>query len=104
MSIIEQEISRTPSVHPSARRTRPSRKTAPSVPDQSGWQPIETAPKDGTTIDLWADYGQRRLTDCWWDTESSTWRRWEFDPFCGPAVLKVLNSVTHWRRISGPEE
>ena len=27
--------------------------------------PIETAPKDGTVIDLWSDeYG--RLTDCYW--------------------------------------
>ncbi|KAB2680367.1 hypothetical protein [Brucella pseudintermedia] len=30
-----------------------------------GWRPIESAPKDGTVIDLWSDeYG--RLTDCYW--------------------------------------
>lgn len=30
----------------------------------SQWQPIETAPTDGTAIDLWAD--GRRVTDCFW--------------------------------------
>jgi hypothetical protein len=30
----------------------------------SSWQPIETAPKDGTTIDLWL--GNHRVADAWW--------------------------------------
>lgn len=29
------------------------------------WQPIETAPKDGTVIDLWAPSGDR-WSDCFW--------------------------------------
>lgn len=32
------------------------------------WQPIETAPKDGTVIDLWCD--QRRITFCYWGLPS----------------------------------
>ena len=28
------------------------------------WQPIDTAPKDGTKVDLWCD--GERLTDCVW--------------------------------------
>lgn len=30
----------------------------------SDWQPIETAPKDGTSIDLWA--AGNRYVDCRW--------------------------------------
>ena len=29
------------------------------------WQPIETAPKDGTVVDLWVR-GRGRVTDCVW--------------------------------------
>lgn len=31
----------------------------------SAWQPIESAPKDGTVIDLWLAEG-RRATDAYW--------------------------------------
>jgi hypothetical protein len=33
------------------------------TPPQAAWQPIETAPKDGTAVDLWKGV---RLTDCYW--------------------------------------
>lgn len=39
------------------------------------WQPIDTAPKDGTTIDLWimTQWGSFRLPDCKWGV--SDWHR-----------------------------
>lgn len=37
---------------------------SPGKAEVERWQPIETAPKDGTVIDLWAD--QRRVTSCYW--------------------------------------
>jgi len=33
------------------------------------WQPIETAPKDGTEIDLWVSVGVR-VADCRWGKPS----------------------------------
>lgn len=38
---------------------------AASAAGQVGWQPIETAPKDGTVIDLWVG-GDHRRTSCYW--------------------------------------
>lgn len=41
---------------------------------EQGWQPIETAPKDGTRVDLWAKFWRahsdgflwKRCADCSW--------------------------------------
>lgn len=36
------------------------------------WQPIKTAPRDGTIVDLWLT-GGGRMTDQWWEEEDNTW-------------------------------
>jgi len=36
------------------------------------WQPIATAPKDGTLVDLWLT-GGGRVADQWWCNEDQTW-------------------------------
>jgi len=54
------------------------------------WQPIETAPKDGTPIDLW-HINQFRLTDIWWSGE---------DEWCGIST----NRLTHWKEITFPKQ
>ena len=65
------------------------------------WQPIETAPKDGTKIDLWdAAYGCR-VVNAKWDNHYSTgdksWGRNSVDgPFC--------YEPTHWMPIPQPPE
>lgn len=33
---------------------------------EQGWRPIETAPKDGTVIDVWCSVEKCRFTDCYW--------------------------------------
>lgn len=50
------------------------------------WQPIETAPKDGTVIDLWyPDFG--RLADQWYDADDGWF---------------VAPNPTHWMPIPEP--
>lgn len=67
----------------------------------SEWQPIETAPRDGTEVDLWK--GKHRLPNChfhcgewlWWNTTIVDDE---------PSWLKVKDP-THWRPLQpGPME
>ena len=86
-------------------RTAPSRlaasfppETGPdtSRPDNQGWRPIESAPRDGL-IDLWAD--GRRFMDCYWDHICAEYRT------TGSAgVLQRLPHATHWRPVPAPPE
>lgn len=50
------------------------------------WQPIETAPKDGTSILLADNYGGMQI--CWWD--SYDWRH-DLDDVCS-----TFDDPTHW--------
>lgn len=66
------------------------------------WQPIETAPKDGTKIDLWMMPGQglragARITDCWW--RNGKWTSC-FDPRPNPSWPDSWFS--HWSPILEP--
>ena len=47
------------------------------------YQPMSTAPRDGTVVDLWLS-GGGRLSDTWWDEEDHSW--------CGLEE----NMFTHW--------
>jgi hypothetical protein len=60
------------------------------------WQPIETAPKDGTTVDLWSGHHQRRWADCCWNdgkwwVYNNGYEPYEFDP-------------THWMPLPEPPQ
>lgn len=62
------------------------------------WQPISTAPKDGTVVDLWCEY--YRMPDCLFI--HGEWRQMfgespeEFDI--------VIGKPTHWMPLPEPPE
>ena len=58
------------------------------------WQPIETAPKDGTPVLLWAllDWKDDLVPVCGWYAQSS--RKW----LCHAAWL----NPTHWMPLPAP--
>lgn len=80
---------------------------------RSAWQPIETAPKDGTAVDLWAYRGQlgalglregERYADCRfcrsnYGTEPYGDPRWQ-----GLNDRYIEVTPTHWMPIPGAPE
>ena len=65
---------------------------AASVPS---WQPIETAPRDGTRIVAWVDGQNWRRCEVilWWRPSSSADARWHRD---AERTLAVSGTPTHW--------
>jgi hypothetical protein len=73
----------------------------------SDWRPIETAPKDGTKVDLWlqiqASAVSFRVTDAWWQESANCWGC--LFPGQKPAHLLNTDYVTHWMPIHpGPKD
>lgn len=54
------------------------------------WQPIETAPKDGTCVDIWT--GSRREPDCRWHVVYGWVTDLSDDGQPGPFCV----DATHW--------
>lgn len=65
----------------------------------SDWLPIETAPKDGTTIDLWTKYLQR-VADAKW--MNGRWVVWGTNGFESPDWEAVFPEPTHWMPLPNP--
>lgn len=60
--------------------------------DAACWQPIETAPRDGTLMDLWAG---ERIANCAWNTPSNCWAE-RIGAGFGGRHWAVVNDPTHW--------
>lgn len=75
------------------------------------WQPIETAPKDGTLIDLWAycenHNDWERRANCRWETMADFLGN-EFDGWYGLNNGRWWScnfvNPTHWMPIPDPPE
>ena len=67
------------------------------------WQPIETAPKDGTIIVLWCQSAKEMLLDCSWDNKRG-WTSWDIGGFdqMGYWKLEPYEVPTHWMLITPP--
>ena len=70
------------------------------------WQPIETAPKDGTIVDLWV--GGKRHANCFWacavgDNDGSWRQQWaEYDASSFGVFETVGKEPTHWMPPPNP--
>lgn len=74
----------------------------------NGWKPIETAPRDGTLVDLWfANEGETwRVTDCAWHDnaflDKGAWMTPRDGVIIAPVGLPWIQP-THWMPMpSGP--
>lgn len=71
------------------------------------WRSINTAPKDGSEIDLWVD--DRRIADCCWRVPSSPKTDWprEKADWCYYHVgwcewVEIGEEPTHWLLVTPP--
>jgi hypothetical protein len=74
---------------------------APAVP--AGWLPIETAPKDGTYIDVWTRNGER-VTDAKWEVKKNRWVHWGFSNFDNMCFVRLDSFPTHWMPLPAVPE
>lgn len=67
--------------------------------EASPWRSIETAPKDGTRVDLWC--GDERVPDAYWC--KGLW--YTLQDYCGSLEgVPLIYSCTHWTpRPKGPK-
>lgn len=91
-----------------------SSSTVVTVVTIPAWQPIATAPKDGTLFDVWlgdaddvdvgfyCSHGTRRSVDWTWDQFTNLFRP-TAGIFAASTILPVSVQPTHWRpRPGGP--
>ena len=66
----------------------------------SEWQPIETAPKDGTEVFLWTEE-KPNIVVAYWDTyEGSGW--WRFSESVLSDIAGEVENATHWMPLPEP--
>lgn len=67
---------------------------AHTAPDM--WQPFETAPTDGTKVDLWVN--GERYSDSWF-AKRGVWVYWGLDGFGSMGEVAIDGRITYWMNI-----
>lgn len=65
----------------------------------SGWQPIATAPKDGTKVLIWAE-----VWDMTWDVQIARFSGGEWHCEEGSVSEDEEDGPTHWHAIPKPPD
>lgn len=75
---------------------------AQTITQKGGWRPIETAPKNGTKVDLWFPNTGREIDWEWWDGDDDPWDTRPQWIFRGVNIVKYPGqSPTHWMPTVG---
>ena len=61
------------------------------------WQPIETAPKDGTRFMAYERSDESEFYLCWWEEDFPEWQGWQ-------NVWDSEPEPTHWTRRPDPPQ
>lgn len=76
-----------------------------------GWQPMDSAPEDGTTILLWSEYMSEPCTGAWgtqnlgrlgWNAQHDGMPVVESEHDLSGTTYKEIAVATHWRRLPAP--
>lgn len=59
------------------------------------WEHIDSAPKDGTIIDVLSIDGER-FTDVHWNADKQDWLHWWLDSWGAPGWCRVDVRLAHW--------
>lgn len=76
-------------------------RAALAMPTGSLLLPIDSAPRDGTKVDLWTKYGER-ITDAQWSTGKNAWMCWGNAGFGTMDLVKIKDVCTHWMPLPEP--
>lgn len=81
--------------------------SSPTPPQTGeGWQPIESAPKDGTPVDLWYPHPETaskpgsRQPNAWWSGRAWWADNWDYDGAAGE--VGFCGEPTHWMPLPTP--
>lgn len=66
---------------------------------KNNWQPIETAPRDGTRILAWIPCDDEKHEIMWMDVSINGWDRWHY---AGGWIPAFCQQPTHWQPLPGP--